>query len=115
EVVRAAELVRAGDLSARAEVDGSDEIAVMGRTFNGMAERLSAMVKAEQETRDGLAERVSELDHINRLGELLQACFTLQEAYAVVERELRELLRCEAGCGVRLSFSPHPHHAEARS
>ena len=34
------------------------------------------MVKAEQETREGLAERVSELDHINRLGELLQACFT---------------------------------------
>ncbi len=109
-----AELVRAGDLSARAEVDGTDEIAVMGRAFNNMAERLSAMVKAEQETREGLAERVSELDHINRLGELLQACFTLPEAYAVVERELRELFRGEAGAVFACSSSRNLIEAVAR-
>jgi len=114
EVVRAAELVRAGDLSARAEVDGTDEIAVMGRTFNGMAERLAAMVKAEQETRDGLAERVNELDHINRLGELLQACVTLPEAYAVVERELRELFRGETGAVFACSSSRNLIEAVAR-
>src|SRR4030095_1780817 len=51
EVVRAAERVRAGDLSARAEVDGSDEIAVMGRTFNGMAEGLSPTGKRGPGTR----------------------------------------------------------------
>jgi diguanylate cyclase (GGDEF)-like protein len=97
EVMRTAEIVRAGDLSARADVGGNDEIAVMGHAFNAMAERLAAMVKAEQETRDGLAERVTELDLINRLGELLQACLTVQEAYAVIERILKELFRGESG------------------
>jgi len=91
EVMRTAEIVRAGDLSARVDVGGNDEIAVMGHAFNAMAERLAAMVKAEQETRDGLAERVTELDLINRLGELMQACLTVQEAYAVIERILKEL------------------------
>ena len=114
DVVRTAELVRAGDLSARAEVDGTDEIAVMGRAFNNMAERLSAMVKAEQETREGLAERVNELDHINRLGELLHACFTLQEAYAVLERELRELFRGEAGAVFACSASRNLIESVAR-
>ena len=114
DVVRTAELVRAGDLSARAEVDGSDEIAVMGRAFNNMAERLSAMVKAEQETREGLAERVNELDHINRLGELLHACFTLQEAYAVLERELRELFRGESGAVFACSASRNLIESVAR-
>jgi GGDEF domain-containing protein len=113
-VVRTAELVRAGDLSARAEVDGTDEIAVMGRAFNNMAERLSAMVKAEQETREGLAERVNELDHINRLGELLHACFTLQEAYAVLERELRELFRGESGAVFACSASRNLIESVAR-
>ncbi|HZV95811.1 MAG TPA: diguanylate cyclase [Candidatus Nitrosocosmicus sp.] len=114
DVVRTAELVRAGDLSARAEVDGTDEIAVMGRAFNNMAERLSAMVKAEQETREGLAERVNELDHINRLGELLHACFTLQEAYAVLERELRELFRGESGAVFACSASRNLIESVAR-
>jgi diguanylate cyclase (GGDEF)-like protein len=72
------------------------------------------MVKAEQETRDGLAERVNELDHINRLGELLQACVTLPEAYAVVERELRELFRGEAGAVFACSSSRNLIEAVAR-
>ncbi|HKZ07177.1 MAG TPA: diguanylate cyclase [Methylomirabilota bacterium] len=114
EVVRTAEIVRAGDLSARADVGGNDEIAVMGHAFNAMAERLAAMVKAEQETRDGLAERVNELDLINRLGELLQACLTVQEAYAVIERVLKELFRGEAGAVFACSASRNLIEAVAR-
>jgi diguanylate cyclase (GGDEF)-like protein len=114
EVVRTAEIVRAGDLSARADVGGNDEIAVMGRAFNGMAERLAGMVKAEQETRDGLAERVNELDLTNRLGELLQACLTVQEAYAVIERILKELFRGDAGAVFACSPSRNLIEAVAR-
>ena len=105
EVVRTAEIVRAGDLSARADVGGNDEIALMGSAFNAMAERLASMVKAEQETRDGLAERVNELDLTNRLGELLQACLTVQEAYAVIERILKELFRGDSGAVFMCSSS----------
>ena len=114
EVVRTAEIVRAGDLSARADVGGNDEIAVMGHAFNAMAERLANMVKAEQETRDGLAERVNELDLTNRLGELLQACLTVQEAYAVIERILKELFRGDSGAVFACSPSRNLIEAVAR-
>ena len=114
EVVRTAEIVRAGDLSARADVGGNDEIAVMGHAFNAMAERLASMVKAEQETRDGLAERVNELDLTNRLGELLQACLTAQEAYAVIERILKELFRGDSGGVFMCSSSRNLIEAVAR-
>jgi diguanylate cyclase (GGDEF)-like protein len=114
EVVRTAEIVRAGDLSARADVGGNDEIAAMGHAFNAMAERLATMVKSEQETRDGLAERVNELDLINRLGELLQACLTVREAYAVIERILKELFRGESGAVFACSPSRNLIEAVAR-
>src|SRR5262249_34119968 len=39
-VVRAARRLSGGDLAARADVRGADEIGVMARTFNIMAERL---------------------------------------------------------------------------
>src|SRR5262245_31499837 len=46
-VVRAARRLTAGDLSARAEVRGADEISVMARTFNAMAQRLEERVYDE--------------------------------------------------------------------
>ena len=83
-VVRAARRLTDGDLSARAAVRGADEIGVMARTFNVMAERLQERVRDEQMVKEGLAERVSELDLLNRMGEMFQACLTLEEAYRVI-------------------------------
>jgi len=39
----AAQKIAAGDLSARAALDGSDEVAELGKTFDGMASRLQAL------------------------------------------------------------------------
>jgi diguanylate cyclase (GGDEF)-like protein len=85
-VVRAARRLTSGDLTARATVNGADEIGVMGRTFNIMAERLQERAREEEAAKQRLAERVNELDLLNRMGELLQSCVSLQEAYAVIDR-----------------------------
>ncbi|OGL19952.1 MAG: hypothetical protein A3K12_02675 [Candidatus Rokubacteria bacterium RIFCSPLOWO2_12_FULL_71_19] len=113
-LVRAAELLSAGDLGARARVEGADEIAVLGRSFDAMADRLAAMVKGEQRAKEDLEERVSELDLLNRLGELLQACLTLEEAYAVLERVLKDLFRFESGAVFACSTSRSLIEAVAR-
>lgn len=97
QVARAARRFSAGDLSARAAVRGVDEIGLMARTFNTMAERLQDRVKDDQEAKANLAERVGELDLLNQMGELLQSCFTLEEAYAVIGRLAARLFPTEAG------------------
>jgi len=101
-VVTAARRLTAGDLAARASVRGSDEIAVMARTFNIMAERLQARVKDEETIKEGLAERVNELDLLNRMGELFQACLSLGEAYGVIGRLAPQLFPTEAGAVLAL-------------
>jgi diguanylate cyclase (GGDEF)-like protein len=82
----------AGDLEARAEVAGGDEIGALARGLNGMAARLSAMLIAEREARHVLAgrvdtlvaERTREVELLRQLSELLQACATPEEAYGVM-------------------------------
>jgi diguanylate cyclase (GGDEF)-like protein len=96
-VVAAARRLTAGDLAARAEVRGADEIAVMARTFNVMAERLQARVRDEETIKEGLAERVNELDLLNRMGELFQACLRMDEAYVVIGRLAPQLFPSEGG------------------
>ena len=104
-VVRAARRLSAGDLAARADTRGTDEIGVMARTFNIMAERLQARMKDEETIKEGLAERVNELDLLNRMGELFQACLSLEEAYAVIGRLAPRLFPTEAGAVLALSSS----------
>ena len=104
-VVRAARQLSAGDLSARAAVRGNDEIGIMARTFNTMAERLQDRVKDEQEAKEQLAERVDELDLLNQMGELLQSCFTLDEAYDVIGRLAARLFPTETGAVFALDAS----------
>jgi len=104
-VVSAAERLTAGDLTARAAVGGGDEIGVMARTFNVMAERLADRVREAQGAKEALAERVSELDLLNRMGELLQACLTLDEAYRVIGSRAGELFPSESGAVFSLSPS----------
>ena len=96
-VVRAAQLLSAGDLTARAAVRGADELGVLARAFNAMAERLQDRVKSEEAANEQLAERVGELDLLNQMGELLQSCFTLSEAYGVIGRLAPRLFPAEAG------------------
>ncbi len=102
-VVRAARRLTAGDLASRATVRGSDEIGAMARTFNIMAERLQDRVRDEEAIKEGLAERVNELDLLNRMGELFQACLSLDEAYGVIGRLAPRLFPTEAGAVLALN------------
>src|SRR5262249_35812123 len=102
-VVRAARRLSGGDLAARADARGTDEIGVMARTFNIMARRPQARGRDEEAVKEGLAERVNELDLLNRMGELFQACLSLDEAYAVIGRLAPRLFPTEAGAVLALS------------
>jgi diguanylate cyclase (GGDEF)-like protein len=94
-----------GDLEARAEVAGSDEIGGLARGLNGMAARLSAMMVAEREARHALAgrvdalvaERTREVELLRQLSELLQACATLDEAHGVMGQLCGRLFPDAAG------------------
>jgi len=48
-VERAAERLASGDLSARAEIDGRDEVARLAMTFNHMADELEMMARKQHE------------------------------------------------------------------
>lgn len=102
-VVRAAGRLTAGDLAARATVRGADEIGVMARAFNAMATRLQARVRDEETIKEGLAARVNELDLLNRIGELFQACLSVEEAYAVIGRLAPRLFPTESGAVLALN------------
>jgi two-component system sensor histidine kinase RstB len=41
--------IRGGDLSARAEVSGSDEVSQLAKTFNGMAEHIQRLIDSQRE------------------------------------------------------------------
>lgn len=41
--------IRSGDLSARAEVDGTDEVSQLANTFNGMAEHIQRLIDSQRE------------------------------------------------------------------
>ena len=94
-----------GDLEARAEVSGRDEIGALARELNGMAVRVSAMVGAEREARHALAgqvdtlvaERTREVELLRQLSELLQACATPDEAHAVMGQLCGRLFPDAAG------------------
>jgi diguanylate cyclase (GGDEF)-like protein len=94
-----------GDLEARAEVAGGDEIGALARGLNGMAARLSALMVAEREARHALAgrvdalvaERTHEVELLRQLSELLQACATPDEAHAVMGQLCGRLFPDAAG------------------
>jgi diguanylate cyclase (GGDEF)-like protein len=95
------ERLAAGDLEARAEVSGSDEVSALARALNAMAGRLGTLVLAERDTRHALAgrvdqlvaERTQEVEHLRRLSELLLACSTPDEAYTVLGQLCSQLFR----------------------
>ena len=81
-----------GDLAARTEVAGGDEIGALARALNAMATRVSTGMAAEREARLALAgrvdtlvaERTREVELLRQLSELLQACATPDEAHTVM-------------------------------
>lgn len=99
------ERLAGGDLAARAEVSGRDEISTLARALNAMAGRLGSLVLAEREARLALAgrvdqlvaERTQEVELLRRLGELLQACASPDEAYTVMGQLCGQLFRAAEG------------------
>ncbi|NLF75036.1 MAG: HAMP domain-containing protein [Chloroflexi bacterium] len=64
KVARVAQAVQAGNLSARADETGSNELATLGRSFNAMTNQL-------QQTLLGLQENVTKLEEANQQREAL--------------------------------------------
>ena len=60
---------------------------------------------ADRAARDTLAERVAELSLLNRMGEMLQSCLALDEAYRVVGSMARELFPQDSGAVLAMSPS----------
>jgi diguanylate cyclase (GGDEF)-like protein len=96
-VVRAARRLTAGDLSARALVRGADEIGVMANTFNTTAEHVQTRVLDEQTDKQALAERVNQLDLLNHMGTVFQACMTVEEAHAAIGQLAPRLFPAHSG------------------
>jgi methyl-accepting chemotaxis protein len=62
-VLRVSELVAAGDLSARVEVEGEDEIGALGAGINAMIGRLALMVDKVQRSTMQVASAATEISH----------------------------------------------------
>jgi diguanylate cyclase (GGDEF)-like protein len=116
----AAERLRAGDLTARADISGGDEISAMAGTFNATAERLARMVQVEQEARQVLAGRVEEMaqhardvEVLRHMNDLVQACVSVDEAYTVIGRLAEKLF--PHGAGALFALGPSRHLLEANA
>ena len=108
------EALGAGDLTARVEVEGKDEIAALARSFNRAAERIQALVEAQ---RDTLAAASHELR--TPLARIRMAVELLAEngdpaLRARVERDVEDLdeLIEEILLASRLSTLERPSHLE---
>ena len=108
------EALGAGDLAARVEIEGKDEIAALARSFNRAAERIQALVEAQ---RDTLAAASHELR--SPLARIRMAVELLAEngdpaLRARVERDVEELdeLIEEILLASRLNTLERPSHRE---
>ena len=108
------EALGAGDLAARVDVEGKDEIAALARSFNSAAERIQALVEAQ---RDTLAAASHELR--SPLARIRMAVELLAEngdpaLRARVERDIEDLdeLIEEILLASRLSTLERPAHRE---
>jgi len=101
--------VEDGDLSARCEVRGNDELGFLARSFNSMVRRLRSNIeeldsKVLERTKelnkanehltllvDKLEQSNREITQLNIMAERLQACHGLEETYPVVAESLTAL------------------------
>ncbi|MDP2106925.1 MAG: diguanylate cyclase, partial [Desulfobulbaceae bacterium] len=110
-----ARLVTEGDLSARSDIEGTDEISFLAKTFNTMVGRLKDNI---DELDHKVMERTQELDganqellltvgqleqhnhevtELNRMAERLQACYGVEETYPVAAEAMAALFPQSSG------------------
>ena len=108
------EALGAGDLAARVDVEGKDEIAALARSFNSAAERIQALVEAQRDTLAAASHELrSPLARIRMAVELLaeNGDPALRQR---VERDIEDLdeLIEEILLASRLSTLERPTHQE---
>ena len=108
------EALGAGDLAARVDVEGKDEIAALARSFNSAAERIQALVEAQRDTLAAASHELrSPLARIRMAVELLaeNGDPTLRQR---VERDIEDLdeLIEEILLASRLNTLERPTHRE---
>ena len=104
----------AGDLAARVEVEGNDEVAALARSFNRAAERIQALVKSQRETLAAASHELrSPLARIRMAVELLpeNGDPTLRARVEGDVEELDELIE-EILLASRLGTLERPAHLE---
>lgn len=89
---RSMDRIAAGDLDHRIPVRGHDELAVMGRSFNAMAERVRGMVTGQKELMAGVSHELrSPLARMKLSLELLRRESAGGDRIADIETEVDEL------------------------
>lgn len=97
-----------GDLTTTAQFNRKDEIGVLARAFNNMVDQLSDQIKnlearvgertSELTGRVGeLKQRNQEIETINSMGDMLQACKTNEEIFRVVVKTIKSLFPDSTG------------------
>ncbi len=90
---RRVEALGAGDLSARVEVEGHDEVAHLARSFNQAAERIAQLVKAQQHILASASHELrSPLTRIRMAVELFESRPELQQRLTRDIHELDDLI-----------------------
>jgi diguanylate cyclase (GGDEF)-like protein len=105
----------AATLGPLAQLTSADAVSMLAEVFNTMATRLTVMVRAEAEAKEALAatvnmlvaQRTRESTLLNEMGELLQACATMEEAHTLIGRLAGQIFPETAGAVFRISASRH--------
>ncbi len=100
DLVRAAERVTAGDLTARVPLSGADEFTQLGRQFNVMADRLQTLVDDQRHLQANLEHRVEhlvdsttrEMELLGQLSTFMEVSLDEQEAHALISTVAAALL-----------------------
>jgi diguanylate cyclase (GGDEF)-like protein len=98
-----------------AHLAATDAVSVLAEVFKTMATRLAVMVEAERKAKEALAatvnmlvaQRTRESTLLNEIGELLQACATMEEAHPLIGRLAGQIFPQTAGAVFRISASRH--------
>jgi diguanylate cyclase (GGDEF)-like protein len=101
-LAESANRISKGELAATSEISRADEIGVLAKAFNNMVEQLKDQIRnlearVEERTSllatraEELESRNREIETVNAMGDMLQACRTIEEAYDVVARTIQSL------------------------
>jgi signal transduction histidine kinase len=106
------EAIRQGDFSQRIQIQGNNELAVLGQLFNVMAASLQEKTREGLERTRILDEKVQELWEIYELTKVMGFSLNLQQ---VLERFLEKAQTLSfSSYGMILLFAPESHRLEPR-